>query len=292
MVNRKEGFIHVSGGRIFYVTFGDINSTAAPLIVVHGGPGFSHDTLEITAPLARDRFLILYDQLGCGRSDRPTDKTLWSLRRYASELDAIVSYFHLDRYHLLGHSFGGSVVLEHSLTHPQGLMSIILSSPLVSVKDWLADTATRKKELPQTVQSIIDHHEVSGTTDSDDYKKAVSEFNRRFLCRLLPRPDSYQNAFKRFNNDIYQQMWGPSEFHCTGSLASYNRANDLDKINVPACLLCGDQDEVRETTIKKYAEKLQARYHILPNSTHSTYLEATTTFMARVDQFLQQVESN
>lgn len=201
---QKEGFISVPGGKVFYTTFGDGNSKNAPLIAVHGGPGFSHDTLEVLAPLAEHRQFILYDQLGCGRSDRPNKRNLWTLQRYVSELDAIIDYFSLDTYHLLGHSFGASIALEHGLKQPSGLLSLILSSPLVSVKDWLADTAIRKKELPTAVQVTIDEHEAAGTIESDDYQAATKLFNSKFLCRLDPKPPIYQKALKNFNVDIYR----------------------------------------------------------------------------------------
>lgn len=289
---RKEGFISVPGGNVFYTTFGDLNGKNNPLIVVHGGPGFSHDTLEVLAPLSKNRPLILYDQLGCGRSDRPNDKSLWQLERYTTELDDMVKYFNLNRYHVLGHSFGGSIVLEHGLTHPSGLLSITLSSALVSVKDWIADTNIRKKELPKAIQLAIEKHEAQNTTDSEEYKNAIKEFNRRFLCRLDPKPIVYQKALENFNLDIYETMWGPSEFNCTGNLSSYERGNDLVRLSVPVLLLCGDQDEVRKETLQKYIKNLPSSsdMHVFQNSAHNTYLEATEDYINVVKQFIKKIE--
>lgn len=292
-VEKYEGFIPVEGGKIFYSAYGKMNNKKAPLIVVHGGPGFSHDIFEVLEPLSKNRCLILYDQLGCGRSDKPNNKALWRLERYATELDDIVRYFKLNDYHVLGHSFGGSVVLEHGLKHPPGLLSITLSSALISVKDWIADTAIRKKELPEAMQIAIEKHEAQNTTDSEEYKNAIREFNRRFLCRLDSMPAIYQKALENFNLDIYHTMWGPSEFSCTGNLASYERGTDLNKLNVPVLLLCGDQDEVREETLRKYLKNLPANSHmqVFQNSAHATYLEATEDFIVAVDRFIQRVES-
>lgn len=262
--------------------------------MVHGGPGFSHNTLKVLSPLAANRFIILYDQLGCGRSDRPSNKKLWSLDRYVTELNDIVSYFKLEQYHVLGHSFGGSIVLEHGLKHPEGLQSIILSSALVSVKDWLEDTAIRKKELPDNVQLAIEQHEADNSIDCDEYKEAIEEFNRRFLCRLDPKPLDYKNSMASFNMDIYNFMWGSSEFNCSGNLSSYDRSSELDKLSVPVLLLCGDQDEVLESTLKRYLEILPrgSCLHVFQNSSHSTYLEATDDFISEVSRFLAYVEDN
>ncbi|MCW5588095.1 MAG: proline iminopeptidase-family hydrolase [Legionellales bacterium] len=293
MYDKSDGFIPVKGGKIYYVLYGKKNDKHAPLIIAHGGPGFSHDTLEVLAPLSTDRTLILYDQLGCGRSDRPNDKSLWQLERYTTELDDIVKYFNLNRYHVLGHSFGGSIVLEHGLTHPSSLLSITLSSALVSVKDWIADTNIRKKELPKAIQLAIEKHEAQNTTDSEEYKNAIKEFNRRFLCRLDPKPIIYQKALENFNLDIYETMWGPSEFNCTGNLSSYERGDDLAQLGVPILLLCGDQDEVRKETLQKYMKNLPSSsdMYVFQDSAHNTYLEVTDNYIAVVKQFLEKVES-
>ncbi len=283
-----EGFINVSGGKIFYRSFGEIDSNNPPLIAVHGGPGFCHDTFEVLAPLAEKRCLILYDQLGCGRSDRSLDKSLWSVEYYATELTEIANHFNLTAYHVLGHSFGASVALDYSLKQPTGLQRLILSSPLISVKDWLADTNIRKKTLPESVQTAIDKHEAANSTNSDEYKQAVEVFNRHFLCRLNPKPAIYQNALKKFNLDLYQTMWGPSEFSCTGTLSSYNRATELDKLTIPTLLLCGEQDEIRPETLTRYLQQLPdgSQLHVFPDCAHGTYLEATDNFIDAVDQFL------
>lgn len=280
-----EGFISAPGGKVYYRQYGELNSNA-PLILVHGGPGFCHDTLRVLAPLAKERAVIFYDQLGCGASDRPEDDDLWTLSRYVKELESVIDYFNLDAYHLLGHSFGASIVLEHALKQPSALQSIIFSSPLISVSDWLKDTNIRKSELPTKIQKAIDKHEAKGTTDSEEYKAATKVFNKNFLCRLDPKPDLYIKAFNKFNFHIYDLMWGPSEFNCTGRLANYEREKALEKLSYPVLLLCGAYDEAREETLKTYQKRIpDALLHVFKNSSHNTYLEDTDEYIEMVKRF-------
>jgi len=286
-----EGFISVPGGKVYYRQYGKLDSNA-PLILVHGGPGFCHDTLRVLDPLAEERAIIFYDQLGCGASDNPKDDTLWTLSRYVEELESVINYFNLDSYHLLGHSFGASIVLEHASKQPSTLQSIIFSSPLISVSDWLKDANIRKSELPTKIQKAIDEHEANGTTDSKEYKAATKVFNKNFLCRLDPKPDLYIKAFKKFNFHIYNLMWGPSEFNCTGRLASYEGGKALEKLYYPVLLLCGAYDEAREETLKSYQKRLpSASLHVFKNSSHNTYLEDTDEYIEVAKKFHFSVES-
>lgn len=130
------------------------------------------------------------------------------MERYVTELDDVIRYFDLDSYHLLGHSFGGCIVLKHGLKYTAGLQSLILSSALINVKDWLAGTNIRKQELPHNVQVAIEKHEVEGTTDSEEYQDAIKIFNSKFLCRLDHKPPVYRKALDNFNLDLYKVMWG------------------------------------------------------------------------------------
>jgi len=72
-----EGYIEVPGGRVWYRITGT-DRPGIPVLCLHGGPGMPHDYLEPLADLASSRPVIFYDQLGCGRSDRPADDSLWT----------------------------------------------------------------------------------------------------------------------------------------------------------------------------------------------------------------------
>jgi pimeloyl-ACP methyl ester carboxylesterase len=89
MMDVEEGFISVDGGRIWYRCVG---RDGIPLLVLHGGPGAGHDYLEPLEALAADRMVVFYDQLGCGKSDRPDDPSLWRMERFVAEVDRQLSH--------------------------------------------------------------------------------------------------------------------------------------------------------------------------------------------------------
>ena len=171
-----EGYVEVEGGRVWYRIVGSGNET--PLLLLHGGPGAPSYYLNPLEQVAADRPVVFYDQLGAGRSDRPSDQSLWRVDRFVSELAAIREALGLEEVHLLGHSWGSMLAMEYLRTEPQGMRSLILASPVMSVKRWAEDAEKLIAELPEDMQQAIEHHQAAGTTDDPAYQAATMEYYR------------------------------------------------------------------------------------------------------------------
>src|SRR5438105_3799139 len=154
------GYIAVEGGRVWYRIVGE-ERAGIPLLVLHGGPGYPHDYLEPLERLADERPVIFYDQLGCGRSDRPPDKTLWRAARFVRELAQVREALRLDTVHLYGHSWGTMLAVDHLLSGAMAA-SLILASPALSIPRWLGDAAAYRSALPPDIQSTLARHEAAG----------------------------------------------------------------------------------------------------------------------------------
>jgi len=129
----SEGYVNVTGGRVWYRIVGSGSRT--PLLVVNGGPGNSSHYVKPLSALADERPVIFYDQLGCGRSDRPDDTTLWRTERFVEEVAQIRKALGLEEVHLYGHSWGTMLAVDYMLTKPKGIKSLILASPALSIRD-------------------------------------------------------------------------------------------------------------------------------------------------------------
>lgn len=134
----EEGYADVTGGRVWYRIVG-ARTGATPLLLLHGGPGAPSYYLESLAALADERPVVFYDQLGCGRSDKPSDPTLWRVDRFVEELGQIREALDLAEVHLLGHSWGTMLATDYMLTRPKGVTSLILASPSLSIPRWIED---------------------------------------------------------------------------------------------------------------------------------------------------------
>src|SRR5919201_5123672 len=150
-----EGFVDVPGGRVWYCSVGD---GGVPLLCLHGGPGFPHDYLEALEELADQRPVIFYDQLGCGRSDRPDDVSLWTVDRFVEELATVREALGLDRLHLFGSSWGGMLAMQYVLDRQPELESLILASSPASMPRWAKEGAELVEELPEEARREIDRH--------------------------------------------------------------------------------------------------------------------------------------
>src|SRR5262249_10200477 len=110
----REGKVAVEGGNVWYRIVG-ADKPGVPLLILHGGPGIPHDYLEPLDALANERPVVFYDQLGCGNSDRPKDKSLWTIEQFVDELAKVRAALKLDRVHILGHSWGTILAVEYML---------------------------------------------------------------------------------------------------------------------------------------------------------------------------------
>ncbi len=142
----REGYIAVPGGQVWYKVMG--SGDAVPLLTLHGGPGAGHDYFEPLEALASDRPVVFFDQLGCGRSDKPDDLSLWRIERFEEEVTAVRKALDLERVHLLGQSWGGWLAIEYIMGKPSGVVGLILASTSASSPQFARETARLKAELP------------------------------------------------------------------------------------------------------------------------------------------------
>jgi len=290
--NMEQGYITVSGGKVWYKIVGK-NEQDTPLLILHGGPGASHTYLEPLEELAKKRPVIFYDQLGCGNSDRPDDTSLWTIDRFVDELHRVRNTLGLKKVYILGQSWGSSLAVEYMLTkQPEGVKSLILSGPLLSTSRWVKDQKSYIEELPQETREIIHQSEQSGNYDSAKYQEAMMHFYKLHVCRLDPWPDCLNKAFSNLNMDLYLHMWGPSEFRVSGTLRNYERVSSLDIIDIPVLFTCGEHDEATPSTTRYYNKNLPgSQIHILEDASHEHHLEKTEEYLSVVNKFLEEVEN-
>lgn len=287
----EEGFIQTPDGKVWYriVCAG---SAGIPLLVLHGGPGFPHDYLEPLEALADERPVIFYDQLGCGRSDRPDDPALWTLERYVDEVAAVRAALGLKTVHLLGQSWGTMLAVAYLSRFGQtGVVSLVLSAPYISTPRWIADQRAYLAEMPASVQEAVRTHEASGDYAAPAYLDAVDAFYREHLCRLDTWPDCLLRAMEGAGTAIYETMWGPSEFTVTGTLLTTDLSSQLASLTIPVLFTCGGYDEATPATTRFYQELTPgAAMLVFAGASHQHHLEQPEQYLAAVRRFLAASE--
>ena len=288
------GIVHWNGAWTWYRVEGDLDAGGpVPLVVLHGGPGGAHDYLEPVVRLAamHSRPCVLYDQIGCGRSQHLPDAPaeFWTVELFRRELRAVLHDLGIDgRYHLLGQSWGGMLAMEHALEQPPGLRSLVIANSPASMELWMQEADRLRSLLPSDVQQLLNRHEAAGTTDSDEYEQAVMRFYERHLCRI-PFPEPLLRTFDQLAEDptVYRTMNGPSEFHVTGTLRDWDITPRLGGVRLPVLVISGEHDEATPAVVRPLVAALpDARWELLEGASHCTHLEQPERFLELVEGFL------
>jgi proline-specific peptidase len=248
--------------------------------------------MEDLEGLSDRRRVVFYDQLGCGKSDRPDDKSLWEVDRFVEELATVRAALGLERLHLLGSSWGGMLALQYVLDRKPPLESLVLASSPASSPRWTEDCSELLADLPEGVQETIRRHEAHRYTGCLEYSAAILPFYKRHVCRLDPWPDTLERAFAGANLEIYEYMAGPSEFAIVGTLRCWDVSDRLGEIEVPTLLTCGEYDEMRPEHAAEMRERIpNAELEVFPDASHVTFAEVPEAYLARINEFLDRVET-
>ena len=261
------------------------------LLCLNGGPGLPCDYLrDVHTIFAKyDIKVVAYDQLGCGESDKPKEKSLWTIARYVRELEAVRCALNIERMHLLGHSWGGWLAIEYALTHGQYIKSLILENTCADIPHLSQELARLRASLgAETVQMMI-RHEAEGTFDHPEYQAALTLLTYRHVCRLQNWPESLNRSLDQWNWDVYNTMQGPNEFLFTGNLKNWNRLDDMHNLAMPTLITVGLHDELPPSCAMRMEQVMpNAKIHVFNNSSHTPFYEEPNAYQSVLLQFLQQ----
>jgi len=283
----RQGRIATQGGSIWYGTTGNERSTSVPFIVIHGGPGLTHSYLYPMTDLGDERQVIFYDQLDAGLSDCPNDFCNWNIARFLREIDDLRAALNLHKVAIIGNSWGGTIAAAYAANNPTGLEKLILSSPLINTKQWISDNQKNREALPPEVVSVMDRCEQQGLESSQEYQAAVEVFYNRHFCRANPWPDYVMETMNSLNEACYGGMWGPNEFTCNGLLRDYDGLAELESIQTPTLVTCGQFDEAAPASCKAFANLIpDAHYAEFENASHLTFVESREEYIKTLRKFL------
>lgn len=287
----KEGMINVPGGKVWYKMFG-AEKSGIPVLAVHGGPGAPHNYMEPLEALTDERPVVFYDQLGCGNSERPSDKSLWEVDRFVEELQQVRDALGLKKVHLIGQSWGTMLIVEYMLRKkPAGVVSIVLSGPYLSTPRWVEDQLALIEMLPENVQSTIKKYESNGNFASPEYQDAMTIFYKKHVCRMDPWPDCLNKAMELLGAEVYDYMWGPSEFTMTGTLKNAELSDRLAEIKTPVLFTCGEYDEATPATTFYYQSMLPgSEVYVFKDASHSHILEKPDEYITLISYFINKSE--
>jgi proline-specific peptidase len=285
----REQRVEVTGGSVWTARLGPSEGT--PILLLHGGPGAaSYYMTPLAERLAEHRPTIVYDQLGCGRSDQPDDTSLWTVDRSVEEVDQVRAALGLDHCHLLGQSWGGWLSIEYMTRGATGIERLVLASTSSSIPEFMAGARGLIEQLPEPHRSVLIELGDRGEYDHPDYLAAVDVFYHRHLCRMEPWPEALVLSGDQMDgNQVYLTMNGPTEFDVIGLLREWDRTADLGSIRVPTLVTCGRYDEITPSCSETITRGIpDARMHVFEESAHCAHLEEADDYARIVEAFLSE----
>jgi proline iminopeptidase len=292
----QEGYIDSRGVLIYYKTIG----RGAPIVIVHGGPGGSHDYfLRYLLPLARQNRLIFIDERGSGRSQKLEDPGGYTVENMVEDVEAVRQGLVLGKITLLGHSYGGVLAQACALKYQNNLSHLILCSTFASTAEMNQVLARVKAAAPAEVREEIDRDEKAGLYGhGKEYEKNryTNEYVIAargggyfpYLYQNHPDPNYDPTQVAALPWDLYREMWGShGEFVIDGNLKSVEYVERLHKIHVPTLIIAGDHDECDPALSQEMHEKIaDSQIVILPKSGHMTFVDQQGMFNDSVNAFL------
>jgi proline-specific peptidase len=285
----EERRVKVAGGSVWTARLGPSDGT--PVLFLHGGPGAaSYYMIPLAERLADHRPVVVYDQLGCGRSDRPDDTSLWTVDRSVEEVDQVRAALGLDHCHLLGQSWGGWLSIEYMARGTTGVERLVLASTSASIPEFMAGAGDLIEQLPEPHRTTLIELGAKEQYDHPDYQAAVEAFYHRHLCRLDPWPEALVLSSEQMEgNQVYLTMNGPTEFDVIGRLREWDRTADLGRIGVPTLVTCGRYDEITPSCSETITRGIpDARMHVFEQSAHCAHLEEPDDYARLVENFLSK----
>lgn len=282
---RRQGRIAVPGGRVWFERVG--GGSGFPLLVVHGGPGLPHHYLRSLERLADEREVVFWDQLGCGNSDHPADTGLWTMDRSVAEMDSLVRELGLERFHIFGNSWGGMLAQQYVLDTASGAASLTISNSIASIPQFSDMLGRLKADLDPATQSAIERHEAAGTTSSAEYQAAIRTWNETYLCRVRPWPAELVEAFGAMGSEVFETMFGSSDFHIVGTIRNWDVFDRLGEIALPTLVLAGRFDECPPEHMREMHRRIGgSQFELLDSSSHMPFIEEPERFDLVLRDFL------
>jgi proline iminopeptidase len=291
--------IPIHGGKYKVWTKRIGNNPKIKVLLLHGGPAFTHEYLESFDSFFPQEGIeyYYYDQLGSYYSDQPTDTSLWNIPRFVEEVEEVRQALNLDstNFYLFGNSWGGLLAMEYALKYQKNLKGLIIANMMASAPDYgkYANDVLAKQLDPKVLE------EVRALEANNDYgnprymELLMPNFYTQHLCRfpIEQWPDPVNRAFKHANQSIYVLMQGPSEFGVGGKLVNWDIKAQLPSIHVPTLTVGATHDTMDPEHMKWMATQVQqGRFLLCPNGSHMSFWDDQEHFFPGLIKFLRDVD--
>ena len=286
-----EGYMPFEGFKTYYRIVGEATEGKKPLVLLHGGPGSTHNYFEVLDKIAESgRQVIMYDQIGCGNSFVEGHPELFNADTWIKELIALREHLGLDEIHLLGQSWGGMQAIWYALEYkPKGIKSYILSSTLSSASIWEIEQKRRISYMDEDDQKALLDAVNTGDYSSKEYSDALEKFMRMYCAGEVTENDpECLRRPKKSGAEAYVVGWGHNEFSPSGTLAGYEFTDRLHEIEEPCLITSGAIDLCSPYIAKTMHDRIpNSKWELFQYSRHMPFVEENEKYMEVLNEWLE-----
>lgn len=261
-----------------------------PLLALHGGPGLDHtmfgDYLDALASRYR---LVLVDGRAQGRSERDSDPATWTLQQHASDVSAIAAALGVERYAVLGHSFGAFVALQHAADAPGAAVATVVSSGVPSGRFLDAVGQNLATFEPEELRE-----QVTSSWEREPHVQTEQEC-RQLLADQLPFhfADPRDPRIQAFAQQTEHMRYSPEVLRAAsleGGGLEIEVEEHLTHVPQPVLACTGRHDRTCPPEAAARIAELAPRgeLHVFEKAGHMTFVEANEEYVRVVADFLDR----
>ena len=269
-----------SGVTIWYEVRGA--GTGTPLIVANGGPGFDHAYLlcgDVWDTLAKGRKVVFYDQRGNGKSSELKEGQACGLAEQIDDLDALRAHLGFEKFDLLGHSWGGYLVMAYAARHPEHIAHLIIAD---SAAPKIQDTVFLFKNIyPETTAR---EDAIAFAVELGD-EKAIAADLHDYMSMIFYSPEVRDAFLARSSSFVYRQKVNKAVW---GDLQRFDLNPELAKFKFPTLVVTGRYDFNVAPAVAYAIHRAipGSELAVFEDSGHLPFYEEPEAFVARLQAFL------
>jgi proline iminopeptidase len=278
----EEGYLHIQGADIYYKVIG----AGKPIVVIHGGPMLDHSYfLPHLESLAGDYQLIFYDQRLAGRSSPTSDPEYISIDGFVEDIEGIRQALGLDRFSILGHSWGGMLAFNYALKYPGNVEALLLVNSASASSDLRRreDSTLAARNSPEYLEQR------NAIIQSDGFRQGENYAYER-LIHLAYRNQFVDTSMARdLNIHLPEDFVERSELfnHMRTDLRQYNFFSDLQRLECPALVFYGDYDVPSQISGPEFVNHLpNAELVIAEDCGHFPFIECPQALSSAIKRIL------
>jgi proline iminopeptidase len=287
---RVDGYTTTTPVPLYWAEYGDPG--APPLLLLHGGPGASHDyLLPQMLVLASDHRLVCYDQRGGGRSRSDDDRVPLGWQDQVADVARVAAELDVAPLNIVGYSWGGLLAMLYAVEAAAGRiapapasLALIDPAPVTRAHREEFEREFARRQASPEVAALRDELQRSGSRERDPEAYRQRTFELSVAGYFADPHRAHDLTPFRVTGRVQQSIWQ--------SLGEYDILPALEGVQVPAFVVHGRQDPIPLASSQAAARALHTGCVVLEHCGHVPYVEQPDQLFASLQAFLRETAAS